>query len=678
MNDIVVITVDENSAQTAVDAAAASQLALDKLLATSIGVAIPADVPAGTGFGYWLSVTPGPYLNHGGVVVNYGSLALILRSEAGAYSVSQSVLDITSKLNVSDVQNNLTSTSEVNPVSALQAKILNDKVEAVFVPINPNLFDKSTVVLGKFLLYNNTLADNAPYFTSDYISVSQLTQYKTNQVFTFIGFYDANKTMINYLAVADQTTINTVAGCEFIRFSENSEFGGYDSFKLESGTVSTTYTDYGAKGIEEYAKHGYASEAPKTVKEIDDKTKEYLDDNLITYNDYYENNAFFDPYFNGWLTNTDAIVTDGSIKEIIIKVGAVGDYLFAVGSIDQYNKVIIEKEFTVNIPVITKTTLAVDVTVKSGQHLFIKINSNVLFFDAAGVSSYGNILFSVSTTSALISLNSFGGMPFQFKVKNKSSMFAFKDDLNPIVNDVALLKNLSNANILKLISPNGGIYQLSVSNAGVLSAILSTYTKWVALGNSITIHPITSYWWGEWGMAASTRAKDWVHQLNTKIQGLNPIAPTFSAHNIGAWEQAHTTFDKNAFNSYFAGDEDLVVIRLGENVSDLTNYEMSFNNLITYVKSKAPLAKIIVTGNFWVNTNKDLAQKNASDSSGCTWVQLDYLDAPAYKATLGTMVYGDDNQWHTISDGGATAGGVAIHPGDVGMEAIADSIFSVI
>jgi lysophospholipase L1-like esterase len=96
MSEVIVIKVDENSAQTAIDAAAASQAAFAALLSTSFGVATPTDVPAETGFGYWLSVTPGPYPNHGGVVVNANSLALILRDAAGAYSVSQTALDLSS------------------------------------------------------------------------------------------------------------------------------------------------------------------------------------------------------------------------------------------------------------------------------------------------------------------------------------------------------------------------------------------------------------------------------------------------------------------------------------------------------------------------------------------------------------------------------------------------------
>ena len=33
--------------------------------------------------------------------------------------------------------------------------------------------------------------------------------------------------------------------------------------------------------------------------------------------------------------------------------------------------------------------------------------------------------------------------------------------------------------------------------------------RYFAIGNSITRHSLSSYWWGDWGMAASTKDKDY-------------------------------------------------------------------------------------------------------------------------------------------------------------------------
>lgn len=38
------------------------------------------------------------------------------------------------------------------------------------------------------------------------------------------------------------------------------------------------------------------------------------------------------------------------------------------------------------------------------------------------------------------------------------------------------------------------------------------------IGNSITLHGKCNYWWGEWGMAASDKEKDYVHQLVKRLE----------------------------------------------------------------------------------------------------------------------------------------------------------------
>ena len=87
----------------------------------------PTDTPTGTGVAFWVATQAGTYTNFGGVVVSANSFAVISRDAAGAFSISQTTFDISSKVNVSDVVNNLTSTSTAKPLSAAQGKALNEK-----------------------------------------------------------------------------------------------------------------------------------------------------------------------------------------------------------------------------------------------------------------------------------------------------------------------------------------------------------------------------------------------------------------------------------------------------------------------------------------------------------------------------------------------------------------------
>jgi len=56
---------------------------------TFLGVAEPADVPTGTGRGYWEVITAGPYPNHGRVVLGTDERGLIARDEFGAFKLSK-------------------------------------------------------------------------------------------------------------------------------------------------------------------------------------------------------------------------------------------------------------------------------------------------------------------------------------------------------------------------------------------------------------------------------------------------------------------------------------------------------------------------------------------------------------------------------------------------------------
>jgi len=92
-----------------------------------LGSVVPTSTPTGTGKSYWLATQNGTYTNFGGVVVAANSFAVISRSDAGVFSMSQTTLNLTEYAKIVDINNTLTSTSTVVPLSAAQGKILNDK-----------------------------------------------------------------------------------------------------------------------------------------------------------------------------------------------------------------------------------------------------------------------------------------------------------------------------------------------------------------------------------------------------------------------------------------------------------------------------------------------------------------------------------------------------------------------
>ena len=193
----------------------------------------------------------------------------------------------------------------------------------------------------------------------------------------------------------------------------------------------------------------------------------------------------------------------------------------------------------------------------------------------------------------------------------------------------------------------------------------------IVLGNSITIHGINTYWWGEWGMAASTRENDFVHKLESIINShdlnyvCNPV-------NISNWERT-LDLDSINFMALNIADYDVIIIRLGENISDDVESEVceiAFKDLINSIKEQNKDAKIYMTGVFWPNTSKEIAIKNAASSENVKYINIDKFCSDANIHSIGDHVYGDDGLLHTIEHKG-----VALHPNDSGMEAIAEEIY---
>ena len=211
----------------------------------------------------------------------------------------------------------------------------------------------------------------------------------------------------------------------------------------------------------------------------------------------------------------------------------------------------------------------------------------------------------------------------------------------------------------------------------------NTY-NYLAIGNSITNHGLMSYWWNEGvGMAASDAEHDYVHVLKRLLKkGLaeGSIQPdrqlshnadvVCATVNFSDWELQ--SYDRGetlpVLNAYLSPRLDLVTIQLGENANDITTLETDYEDLINYVKEKAPKARIVVIGEFWKDKNKDKEKKAACEKADVPFADLSALwTDKSYQAGLGTIVYDAEGKEHTIEHDG-----VSKQPGDKGREQIAE------
>lgn len=185
--------------------------------------------------------------------------------------------------------------------------------------------------------------------------------------------------------------------------------------------------------------------------------------------------------------------------------------------------------------------------------------------------------------------------------------------------------------------------------------------KVLVIGNSITRHgPKAEIGWNcDWGMAASAPEKDYVHRLYAKLceAGRNAY---FMIRQGSNWEIAYDKPDiLDGFTAERAFAADIVVYRLGENVKKemKPRFREKLEALIRYI---CPTGRVIFTTCFWKNEIVDDAIRDLAAKRGEPCVDI------SCTADTQTAIGLFEHK------------GVAMHPGDAGMEMIASRIAEAI
>lgn len=192
------------------------------------------------------------------------------------------------------------------------------------------------------------------------------------------------------------------------------------------------------------------------------------------------------------------------------------------------------------------------------------------------------------------------------------------------------------------------------------------------LGNSITLHAPAPQigWTGNWGMAASVEEKDYVHLLVADMAKAAGAPPQVRVRNIAAFERGYDGFDVAAeLKPELDFAAEIVVVAIGENVPELdaegakAKFAEAFARLLAALKQNGQPA-IFVRGSFWPNAVKDDIMRKESAKAGAMFVDIAALGREALNAA------GSERKIEHA--------GVAGHPGDKGMRAIAEAIFAAI
>ena len=193
--------------------------------------------------------------------------------------------------------------------------------------------------------------------------------------------------------------------------------------------------------------------------------------------------------------------------------------------------------------------------------------------------------------------------------------------------------------------------------------------KVLFVGNSITLHAPKEDigWYGNWGMAASCREKDYVHVTVSLLEErFGTVDYTFV--NCAEWERSY--WDETVLDHWQAARDfaaDVVVIRIGENTWGVRDklgeidYYPHFDRMVRYFASN-PNAKVIVTDLFWRKEPIDCVIRRVAADRGYTLVGLNDLGDRDENMAIGEYEHR----------------GVSLHPNDTGMRRIAERIVAQI
>jgi alpha-galactosidase len=201
-----------------------------------------------------------------------------------------------------------------------------------------------------------------------------------------------------------------------------------------------------------------------------------------------------------------------------------------------------------------------------------------------------------------------------------------------------------------------------------LTVQASAQTKVLFLGNSITKHgPKKDIdWSGNWGMAATAEANDYVHLVTKALTEKAGAAPEVMVKNIADFERAYAGYDiTTKLKDAIEFKAELIILAIGENVpalkaaEDKAKLQASVTALLNALKADRK-PTILVRSCFWANATKDEALQLACTEVGGIYVNISSL--------------GKDEANYGRSERPYKHAGVANHPGDKGMAAIAAAL----
>lgn len=192
---------------------------------------------------------------------------------------------------------------------------------------------------------------------------------------------------------------------------------------------------------------------------------------------------------------------------------------------------------------------------------------------------------------------------------------------------------------------------------------------WRALliGNSL----LTGF--GEYGMCASGPEHDFCAHVT---HALRAARPDVSIHKLrisdfeGCTDMAQArAWMRGPLQEALEAKPEFIIIQCGDNVNTpekLAVYRTSCEELLAFIRRALPEAQVALMGEWYATEEKQTLMAEACRRMGCAFVDIEGLRNERTMGKVGNRYLLEDGAQGVID-----SEGVASHPGDAGMEAIA-------
>ncbi len=192
-------------------------------------------------------------------------------------------------------------------------------------------------------------------------------------------------------------------------------------------------------------------------------------------------------------------------------------------------------------------------------------------------------------------------------------------------------------------SPSAQIINITAGQTTIANMAmdpLSAYVpcKAVFFGNSL----LTGF---GFGMAASAPDKDYYSLVTEHIKNNNPDFESnkYAAHTFeGILSESEIDAEINSiFLDKLTGDEDLVIIQLGDNVHSnarLRIFSESCPKLCGAIREKCPEARVAWVGLWYYRSQQYNVIRNACETTGCQFISIKGTYTPENMAQVGQVV----------------------------------------